>query len=127
MNAALLDQAVYVWYLLQVDTCAFCVDEVGRAEVDRRPLGFTHPAAGCSLCGGLCVTRRAVVGAKRGVQRTWNIPLIIVTFEMFHSSGWLNAAADCETRHGPVGEVQLGRGVRGGHVAACCRGRCGGA
>ena len=46
-----------------------------------------------------------------GVKRTWNICFMLVALEVSHASGWLNAAADCETRHGPVGEVRLGSDV----------------
>ena len=45
-------------------------------------------------------------GAGHGEERTWNMPLMLVTLEVSKLSGWLNASAYC-------------RGSKGGHI------RCG--
>ena len=57
------------------------------------------------------------LGAGRGEERTWNMPNMAVTLEVFKLSGWLNAYAYCREPkggHTVRGEVRPERREGGG-------------
>ena len=57
------------------------------------------------------------MGAGRGEERTWNMPNMFVTLEVFKLSGWLNAYAFCREPkggHTVRGEVRPERREGGG-------------
>ena len=40
------------------------------------------------------------MGTGHGKERTWNMPLMVVTLEVSKLSGWLNADAHCRESNG---------------------------
>ena len=87
----------------------FCRVERRAHTVERRGVGREAGGSG----------RQATVqaGAGRGEERTWNMPNMFVTLEVFKLSGWLNAYAFCREPkggHTVRGEVRPERREGGG-------------